>query len=91
MRENRDIKLVTTKSRRNYLVPEPNQKKNILAIKLKETRILMNKSVYLGLAILQIGTIIMYEFWYHYVAIETYAYGTNKEIIHKKKKLSVSM
>ena len=51
----------------------------------------MNKSVYLGLAILQIGTIIMYEFWYHYVAIETYAYGTNKEIIHKKKKLSVSM
>ena len=53
----RDIKLVTTKRRRNYLVLEPNYHTtkfftgNLLAIQMKKkkTEILMNKPVYLGL------------------------------------------
>ena len=59
MRKHRDIRLVTTESRRNYLVSEPNYlttkffTKNLLAIKMKKTEVLMNKPVYLGLSILE--------------------------------------
>ena len=55
VRKHRDIKLVTTERRNNYLVSEPNYHttkfftENILAIKMKKTEILMNKPVYLEL------------------------------------------
>ena len=39
----------------------------IETIKKKQTEILMNKPVYLGLSILEISQILMYEFWYDYV------------------------
>ena len=73
MRRPRDIKLVVTERRRNYLVPEPNFHttkfftQNLLAIEIKKIEILMNKCVYLGLSILQLSKILMYEFWYDYV------------------------
>ena len=42
-----------------------------LAIEMKKnknkTEILMNKPVYLGLSILKLSKILMYEFWYDYV------------------------
>ena len=71
-RKNRDIKLVTTE-RRNYLVSEPNYHmrkffaENLLATEMKKTEILMNKPVYLGLSILELSKILMYEFWHGYV------------------------
>ena len=34
---------------------------------MKKTEILMNKPVYLGLLILELSIILMYEFWYDYV------------------------
>ena len=34
---------------------------------MRRTEILMNKPVYLGLSILELGKILMYEFWYDYV------------------------
>ena len=34
--------------------------------KKNKTRILMNKLVYLGLSILELNKILMYEFWYDY-------------------------
>ena len=59
-----NIKLVTTKKRKNYLVSEPNYHatqivtENLLAIELEKTllmnlmqKLLMNKPVYLGLSI----------------------------------------
>ena len=58
MRKHRDVKLVTTDRRRNYLVSETNYltkkffTEHLLAIevkKKKKTEILMNKPVYLGL------------------------------------------
>ena len=67
----RDIKLITTERRRNYLVPEPNYHttklftKNVLA--MRKTQIPMNKLVYLGLSILDLTKPIMYAFWYDYV------------------------
>ena len=35
--------------------------------KTKKTQILMNKPVYLGLSILKLSKILMYEVWYDYV------------------------
>ena len=48
------IKLVTAEKRRHYLVSEPNYDttkfftKNVLAIEMTKTQILMNKPFYLG-------------------------------------------
>ena len=69
--KHRDIKLVTTERRRNYLVLEPNCHttkfftEHLLAIKMKkkkEKEILMKKLVYLGLSILDLSNILMYQF-----------------------------
>ena len=55
-----DIKLVTTKRRRNYLVSKPNYyttqlfTKNLIATEMKKTQIFMSKSVYLGLSMLEL-------------------------------------
>ena len=71
--KHRDNKLVITERRRNYLVPEPNYHttkffmENLLALEMKKTEILMNKPVYLGLSILELSKILMYEIWYDYV------------------------
>ena len=68
VRKHRDIKLVTTDERRNKLVSEPNYhtskyfSENLLAIEMRKTKILMNKPVYLGQAILDISKTLMYEF-----------------------------
>ena len=74
VRKNRDIKLVTIERRRNQIVRtkvlEPNYHttkfftENLLAIEMKKTEIYMNKRVCLGLSILELGKILMYEFWY---------------------------
>ena len=55
VRNHRDIKLVTTERRRNYLVSEPNYhttkffSENLLTLEIKKTIISMNKAVYLEL------------------------------------------
>ena len=73
VRKHRDIKLVKTERRRNYLVSEPNYHtikfftENTLDIKIKKTEILMNKSVCLDLSIPELSKTLMYEFWYDYV------------------------
>ena len=73
VRKHRDIKLFTTERRRNYLVLEPNYHttksftENLLAIEMKKTEILINKPVHLGLSILELSKILMYEFLYDYV------------------------
>ena len=74
MRKNRDIKLFSTERRRNLSVSEPNYNttkfftENLLAIeKKKETEILMNKPVYLGLSIIELSKMLMYDFSHDYV------------------------
>ena len=70
VRRHRNITLVTTERRRNYLVSEPNYHttkfftENLLATEMEKTQILMNKPVYLGLSILDLNKTVMYEFWY---------------------------
>ena len=70
VRKHRDIKLVINDIKRNKLVLEPNYhttkwfSENLLAIEMKKASIYMNKQIYLGLAILPLSKIKMYEYWY---------------------------
>ena len=66
--KHRDIKLVTTKERRNKLVSEPNYhtvkhfSEYLLAIEMKKTKVKMNKPVYLGMSILYISRTLIINF-----------------------------
>ena len=73
IRKHRDIKLVTTDKKRSKLVSESNYHTiNLISevlsiIEMKKTKIKMNKPIYLGLSILEISKILMYEFWHDYM------------------------
>ena len=68
VRKHRDIKLVKTDHKRNELVSEPNyHTMNLISENLSIIEMKKNKPIYLGLSILEISKIIMYEFWYDYV------------------------
>ena len=97
MRNYRDIKLVTTKRRKNYLVSEPNYHtikfftENLSAIEMRKMQIIMHKAVYLESSILNLSKTITYEFWYDFVKPK---YGENAKmccrdtdsfIVHVKK------
>ena len=76
MRKHCDIKLVKTDKKRNKLVSEPNYHimkltdDNLAIIEMKKVKVKMNKPIYLGLSILELSKIIMYEFWYDYVKVK---------------------
>ena len=53
--------------------------KNLLAIEMRKTHIIMNKPVYLGLSILDLSKTVMYEFWYDYVKPK---YGENAKLCY---------
>ena len=38
-----------------------------MAVEMKNTRVTMNKPLYLGMSILDISRILMYKFWYNYI------------------------
>ena len=73
LRKHREIKLVTTDKRKNRLVSEPNYyttkwfSENLLPIEMKKTKVKLKKPTYLGLSILEISKILMYEFWCDYM------------------------
>ena len=52
---------------------------NLLAIEMKNTKVKMNKPVYLGMSILDISKILMYEFWYDYIKPK---YGDKAKLLH---------
>ena len=63
-----NIKLVTTDKKRNKLGSESNYhtmnyiSEDLSIIEMNKTRVKMNKPIYLGLSILDISKILMYEF-----------------------------
>ena len=73
IRKHRDIKLVTTDKKGNKLVSEPNYhtmnyiSEDLSIIEMNKTKVKMNKPIYLGLSILDITKILMYEVWYDYM------------------------
>ena len=76
IRKHRDIKLVKSDKKRNKLVSEPNFHtmklidNNLAIIEMKKVKVKMNKPIYLGLSILDISKITMYEFCYDYIKIK---------------------
>ena len=76
VRKHRDIKLVKTDKKRNKLVSEPNFHtmklidNNLAITEMRKVKVKKNKPIYLGLSILDISKITMYEFWYDYVKIK---------------------
>ena len=46
---------------------------------MKKTKVKMNKPIYLGLSILEISKILMYEFWYDYMKPK---YGDNVKLCY---------
>ena len=89
VRNHRDFKLITKGARRNLLAIEM-EKKHTHACACAHTHthththIFMNKQVYVGLAILDLSKIVMYEFWYDYVKPK---YGESKIMLHEFKQL----
>ena len=85
VRKHRDIKLVITDKKRSKLVSEPNYhtmnyiSEDLSIIEMKITKVKMNKPIYLGLPILEISNLLMYEFWYDYMKPN---YGDNVKVCY---------
>ena len=85
-KNHRDIKLVTSDKRRKRLVSEPNyhSHKNfsgyLRAIEMKKARVKMTKPLYLGMSILDISKILMYELCYDYINSK---YGYKAKLCYK--------
>ena len=85
IRKHRNIKLVKTDKKRSKLVSEPNyQTINLISkdssiIEMKKAKLKMNKPNYLGLSILEMSKILMYEFWYDYMKPK---YGNNVKLCY---------
>ena len=73
VRKHRDIKLATTEEKKinqfqnQIIIQQKYFSKYLLAIKMKKTKVKMNKPVYLGMSILDISKTLMNDFWYDYV------------------------
>ena len=84
VRKHRDIKLVTIKKKKElFRIRTKLSYYKVFHRKLtgnrnKKTEILMNKPVYLGLSILELSKILMYEFWYDHVKPK---YGKKSKIV----------
>ena len=85
IRKHRDIKLVTTDKKRSKLVSEPNYhtinyiSEDLSIIAMNKTKVKMNKPIYLGLPILEICKLLMYEFWHDYMKPK---YGNNVKLCY---------
>ena len=85
VRKHRDIKLVTTDKKRSKLVSEPNYhtmnyiSEDLSINEMKRTKVKMNKPIYLGLSILEISKLLMYELWYDYMKPK---YGDNVKLCY---------
>ena len=85
VRNYRDIKLVKTDKRRKQLVSEPNYhthknfSENLMAIAMKKKKVKMTKPIYLGMSMLDISKILMYQFWYDYIKLK---YGDREKLCY---------
>ena len=73
IRKHRDNKLVATDKKRNKLVSEPNYdtinyiSEDLSIIEVNKAKVKLNKPICVGLSILEISKILLYEFWYDYM------------------------
>ena len=68
-----DIPLVTSEEVVRKLVSKPNLhhrtifSENLVAVRMRKTKLTMNKPVYLGMCILDLSKMLMYDFHYNYI------------------------
>ena len=68
-----NVKLVNTGEQFKKLTAKPNYEsrkifnENLVSVHMKKTRLTMNKPVYLGMSILDLSKIVMYDFHYRYI------------------------
>ena len=68
-----DIRLVTSNKKALKLAARPNFNsftildENLIALRMKKTKVYYNKPVYVGLCILDISKSLMYDFHYNYI------------------------
>ena len=73
IRKHRDIKLVSDEDKFQKTVKKPNFKtsvllgENLMGCEMEKIKVVMNKPVYLGQAILDLSKLVMYEFHYDYM------------------------
>ena len=73
IRKRVNIKLVTAQDSLKKLVAKPNYDsftvfdENLVAVRMKHTKLTFNKLVYLGMSILDLSKTLMYDFHYNYV------------------------
>ena len=73
IRKHKDVKLVTNKKAYLKQVMKPNFKsglcfsENLMGCEMGKIKVVMNKPVYMGLVILDLSKILMYEFHYDYM------------------------
>ena len=103
IRKHREIKLVTTDKKRRKLDSEPNCytinliSEDLSIIKMKKTKVKMNKPIYLGSSILEVSKILMYELWYDYIKpkyndnVRLCYMDTDSFIINIKKKIFIKI
>ena len=76
VRKHKDIKLVATDKERYKLMYEFNYNtincfpKDLLTIEMKKIEVKMNKLAYLGLPLLEISKILIYESLYDYIKLK---------------------
>ena len=80
-----DVKLVNTQEKLRKLASKPNFRgppkiysENFVSVFMKKTSLTMNKPVYLGMCILDLSKIIMYDFHYNYIKPK---YGNNAKLL----------
>ena len=79
-----DVKLVNTEEKLRKLIAKPNFRsrkifnENLVSVHMKKTSLTMNKPVYLGMCILDLSKIIMFDFHYNYIKPK---YGNNAKLL----------
>ena len=100
IRKHRDIKLVNNEEAYLKAVMKPNFKSgtlfgpNLMGCKMGKIKVVMNKPVYLGQAILDLNKAVMYEFHYDYMKRKyaddklTLCYMDTDSLIYDKKRMT---
>ena len=73
IRKRVDIRLITSDKVAHKLAAKPNYdrctifEENLIAVHIKKTKLYFNKTVYLGMSILDLSKCLMYDFHYNYI------------------------
>ena len=79
-----DIRLITSDKVAQKLAAKPNYDRcrifheNLIAVHMKNTKLYFNKSVYLGMSILDLSKFLMYDFHYNHIKIK---YGDKTKLL----------